>query len=132
MITYFKKRQNVFTDGFGCTKTHDVQLVKHKTFVFKLERRLKRSPEALRVVHGQLWVCYRDSMVIHSEQELSLLEEEELVSLSYPDKSGRMKELADIYDVAGTSYDEFAVAAGTGLFVCGKVTDEDEEESCKC
>ena len=122
--------RGIFAAGFGCTTTHDVQLAKHKSFAFKLERQLKQFPNALRIVHGQLWVCFYDGVAIHSEGELSLLQEQQLVYLSYSDPSGYMTQLTDIYDVAGTLNNQFAVAAVTGLFIFEK-SDKDKP-SCKC
>ena len=90
-----------------------IHLTKGKSFTRIQERQIRGVPNALRVVHNKLWVCYNDGVAIHPGGELSMLTEEVFLQL----KDGQGEALGNIHDVTGTFEHECAVAAAKGLFV---------------
>ena len=97
-----------------------------------MERQLRGSPNALRIVHGQLWLCYDDGVTIHFVGEQSLLEERRFLSLHYYEYiifDAIKVPINDILDVTGTSQKEFAVAASDGLYIFKKP--DEPKEPCK-
>ena len=90
-----------------------IYLTKGKSFTRIQERQIRGVPNALRVVHSKLWVCYNDGVAIHPGGELSMLTEEVFLQL----KDGQGEAVGNIHDVTGTFEHECAVAAAKGGFV---------------
>ena len=71
------------------------------------------TPNSLRLIHDELWVCYKNAVGVHQTGEMNMLEEKQYLKLQLEDGTA----LSNFKDVAGLEEDSIAVAPQSGLYI---------------